>query len=106
RKKVFSTLHRLFPQTVIPIYTLMSHSTVPFADVLKRTCLQDKIARCCGVDILIALMAGFLASKVLSKRFLRWLTGQNKESASSTIALFQEVKVVVLSKKLLQAVVG
>jgi kynurenine 3-monooxygenase len=106
RKKVFSALSRLFPKTVIPGYTLMSHSTVPFADVLKRTRRQDKIARCCGVDVPIALLAGFLAGKDISKRSLRRLTRSSQQPSASNPTPLQEVKVVSSSDRVSQTAAG
>jgi kynurenine 3-monooxygenase len=104
RKKVFSTLHRFFPKTVIPIYTLMSHSTMPFADVLNRTRRQDRIAKYCGVDLPVALVAGFLASKDLGRKSLRRLAAQTQPPVPDPKFIpFQEVKVVASSEHLPKA---
>ncbi|HXA84872.1 MAG TPA: NAD(P)/FAD-dependent oxidoreductase [Candidatus Dormibacteraeota bacterium] len=101
RKKVFSTLHRFFPKTVIPIYTLMSHSTMPFADVLNRTCRQDRIARYCGVDLPVALVAGFLAGKDFGRKSLRRPAGQKQTPVPDPkFIAFQEVKVIATSEHL------
>jgi kynurenine 3-monooxygenase len=88
RKKVFSALHRLFPKTVVPIYTLMSHTTVPFVEVFNRTIRQDRIARYCGVDIPVTLVAGFLAGKDFGKRLLQRLTGQDQRPAPAKLPSF------------------
>ncbi|KAJ3210189.1 hypothetical protein HDU67_005572 [Dinochytrium kinnereticum] len=36
RKKVESFLHRYFPKSVIPLYTMVSFSRIPYADALER----------------------------------------------------------------------
>lgn len=36
RKYVEGSLHVLFPNTIIPLYTMVSFSTIPYAQVIKR----------------------------------------------------------------------
>jgi kynurenine 3-monooxygenase len=36
RKKVEGLLHRIFPKTVIPLYTMVSFSRIPYSEALRR----------------------------------------------------------------------
>ena len=36
RKKVEGLLHRIFPETVIPLYTMVSFSRIPYSEALRR----------------------------------------------------------------------
>jgi len=41
RKKVEQALHQLFPDRVTPLYNLVSFSTVPYTEALRRGCALD-----------------------------------------------------------------
>jgi kynurenine 3-monooxygenase len=72
RKRTSILLNRLFPRAYVPIYTLISHSTVPYADCVERAARQDRIARWLGVDLLVAAMSlGILARQLLGRRRAR-----------------------------------
>ncbi|MFD0201593.1 MULTISPECIES: FAD-dependent oxidoreductase [Saccharothrix] len=43
RKKVDLALHRLFPNGWVPLYTLISHTTVPYGEALARARRQDRV---------------------------------------------------------------
>jgi kynurenine 3-monooxygenase len=43
RKRLDLTIHRLFPQAWIPLYTMIAHTTIPYADALARSRRQDRI---------------------------------------------------------------
>jgi hypothetical protein len=77
---------------------------MPFADVLNRTRRQDRIAKYCGVDLPVALVAGFLASKDLGRKSLRRLAAQTQPPVPDPKFIpFQEVKVVASSEHLPKA---
>ncbi|MGE5322036.1 MAG: FAD-dependent oxidoreductase [Actinomycetota bacterium] len=63
RKKLIAGGHWLFPKAVVPLYTMMSHTTIPFAEALRKSKLQDRRMRYFGSDIAVPLLAGFLACK-------------------------------------------
>lgn len=63
RKKLIAGGHWLFPKAVVPLYTMMSHTTLPFAEALHRSKLQDRRMRYFGTDLAVLLLAGFLACK-------------------------------------------
>ncbi|MEV4067672.1 FAD-dependent oxidoreductase [Nonomuraea dietziae] len=44
RKKTDRALHRLFPRAWVPLYTLVSHTTTPYGDALRRARVQDRVA--------------------------------------------------------------
>jgi kynurenine 3-monooxygenase len=53
RKRTSIFLNRLFAQHSIPLYTMVSHSTLPYADCLARARRQDRIARWLGLDLVV-----------------------------------------------------
>jgi kynurenine 3-monooxygenase len=68
RKRISILLNRLFPRAYVPIYTLVSHSTVPYADCVERAARQDRLARWLGIDLLVgALGLGLMAGQLLGR---------------------------------------
>jgi kynurenine 3-monooxygenase len=63
RKKIELLLNRLFPTTWIPLYTLVSHTTMPYADAVKRVEKQNRRANLLGLNVAIGLVASALAIK-------------------------------------------
>jgi len=63
RKKVDRLLSTVLPGRFIPLYTLISHTTIPYADAIERAKKQNRIARCFGVDLLLGFLAGALISR-------------------------------------------
>lgn len=43
RKKLDLAIHRIFPNTWLPLYSMITHSTIPYGDALIRSQRQDKI---------------------------------------------------------------
>lgn len=43
RKKIDMALHRLAPELWRPLYTMVSHSTTPYADAVHRARVQDRV---------------------------------------------------------------
>jgi len=58
RKKLDSVLHKLFQDSWMPLYTLISHTTIPYADALDRYEKQCRRGRLLGLDIALATVAG------------------------------------------------
>jgi kynurenine 3-monooxygenase len=48
RKQADLLLNRLFPRTWLPLYTMVSHTTMPYADALARARKQDRLATLIG----------------------------------------------------------
>ena len=61
RKQIDIILNRLFPNTWIPLYTLISHSAVPYADAIERVKKQDRIIKWLGLDLLLSVFAEVMA---------------------------------------------
>lgn len=56
RKKIDFTLHKLFPKRWVPLYTMISHSTLPYADAVERARKQERLLTFCGVTLLLNLL--------------------------------------------------
>jgi kynurenine 3-monooxygenase len=56
RKRIQILLHKLFPHWYIPLYTLITFTTVPYATARKRVHVQDWVIRGIGGGILLLLM--------------------------------------------------
>ncbi|HEX6185058.1 MAG TPA: NAD(P)/FAD-dependent oxidoreductase [Pyrinomonadaceae bacterium] len=58
RKKVDIALNSLLPQMWVPLYTMMSHTTMPYAEAVRRFRKQSRVARLLGLDIVLLSVAG------------------------------------------------
>lgn len=54
KKEVDITLNKFFP-VWLPLYTLISHTTIPYADAVRRAQIQDRIGKWMGVGLLIRM---------------------------------------------------
>jgi kynurenine 3-monooxygenase len=63
RKRVDAALNRLFPNTWLPIYTMIAHTTMPYGDALARARRQDRILAAAGVAMVC--VAAIIAWSVL-----------------------------------------
>jgi len=43
RKRLDLTIHRLWPRAWVPLYTMISHTTIPYGEALARSRRQDRI---------------------------------------------------------------
>ncbi|MEV0623428.1 NAD(P)/FAD-dependent oxidoreductase [Nonomuraea sp. NPDC050404] len=70
RKRLDLMLHKAFPRTWVPLYTLVSHTTVPYGEALRRARRQDRAAAAVAAALAAAgagvAVAGLLA--VLGRR--------------------------------------
>lgn len=53
RKKLDLLLHRLFPRRWVPLYSMVVHTTIPYAEALARWRRQQTLLRRLGVDALL-----------------------------------------------------
>ncbi|KJE92841.1 kynurenine 3-monooxygenase [Capsaspora owczarzaki ATCC 30864] len=69
RKKLDSLLHSLMPNTFIPLYTMVTFSRIPYAEVIERQKWQDRVVSRAGYLLLGAsvLGAALLAKQRLTK---------------------------------------
>jgi len=69
RKRVMIALNRLVAGAMVPIYTLVSHSNVPYAECVQRVRKQERIARLLGLEVLVAAVSVWI---YLHDRGTRW----------------------------------
>jgi len=50
KKKIEATLHALFPERWIPLYTMVTFTTLPYAEALRRAAAQDALLDAIGLD--------------------------------------------------------
>ena len=55
RKRVDLLLHRLFPERWIPLYNMVVHTTMPYAEALRRHRRQEALLRRLGVHALLSV---------------------------------------------------
>ena len=77
RKKMDSVLHKLFQDSWMPLYTLISHTTIPYADALDRYERQCRRGRLLGLDIALATVAGC----IYGDQIIRSLFSHDQHSA-------------------------
>lgn len=77
RKKMDSVLHKLFQKSWMPLYTLISHTTIPYADALDRYERQCRRGRLLGLDIALGTLAGCIYGDQVIRSFF----GNDKHSA-------------------------
>ena len=60
RKKLDVSLNRLWPNTWLPLYTMIAHTTMPYGEALARSRRQERILRSviAGTGVLAAMGAG------------------------------------------------
>jgi kynurenine 3-monooxygenase len=56
QKQVDFLLHRWFPERWLPPYTMVVHSTMPYAEALRRADRQARIRRLLGIDLAILVL--------------------------------------------------
>jgi kynurenine 3-monooxygenase len=61
KKKLGHAMHRLFPRAFVPLYNMVSFSTIPYAEARKRADLQSKIVRGLGIGLLAIVILLILA---------------------------------------------
>merc|ERR1712137_1141980 len=69
RKSIESVVHRIMPNTFIPLYSMVAFSTIPYHKVIERDQKQSKIFDCClfvGTIVLVVPPFRNSASNLLS----------------------------------------
>lgn len=61
RKRVTLALARCVPAVWIPLYTMVSHTDMPYDAAVRRARMQERIGRWLGLDILVVLVAAWSA---------------------------------------------
>jgi kynurenine 3-monooxygenase len=57
RKSTSIFFNKLLGQHSLPLYTMVSHSNLPYADCVERARRQDRIARFLGLDLVVGAVA-------------------------------------------------
>ena len=77
RKKVELGLNRLMPRVWMPLYTMVTHTTMPYADAVAKAKKQERIARLLGIDLVV----GLLALLIVLTKMLKASTGAASRQA-------------------------
>jgi kynurenine 3-monooxygenase len=56
-KHVEKGIHRLFPKTFVPLYTMVTFSRTPYAQAVRRARRQWDAVKAAGVALLLILLA-------------------------------------------------
>lgn len=57
RKRTSIFLNKLFRQHSVPLYTMISHSNIPYAEAVERHRRQERIARWLGLDLVVGAVS-------------------------------------------------
>jgi len=57
RKRTSILLNKLFGQHSVPLYTMISHSTMPYSEAVERHRRQERIARWLGLDLVVGAVS-------------------------------------------------
>jgi kynurenine 3-monooxygenase len=66
RKKVSRLTYRLLGERAAPLYSLVSHSTIPYADCVRVARVRERVSRLFGADLAVAAFVahGLVRSRV------------------------------------------
>lgn len=71
QKKVDFALNRLFPTRWLPPYTMVVHTTMPYAEALRRADRQARLRRRLGIDLLVWLALPLAAAAAVTRKLRR-----------------------------------
>jgi kynurenine 3-monooxygenase len=60
-KRIDNTLHRLFPTWYLPLYTMISFTTIPYADALERSRQQNRVVLGIVAGVFLLTFAAVIA---------------------------------------------
>ncbi|HEX2270518.1 MAG TPA: NAD(P)/FAD-dependent oxidoreductase [Pyrinomonadaceae bacterium] len=69
RKKMDMVLHKLLADSWLPLYTLITHTTIPYEDAIERYRRQCRIGRLLGMDLALLALAGWIQGAHTVKQF-------------------------------------
>jgi kynurenine 3-monooxygenase len=73
RKRTGIALNRLLRKSALPIYTMVSHTNIPYAECVERARRQDRVARWLGLDLVVWLVSlAVYARRRLLRRQAPW----------------------------------
>ncbi len=62
-KQVALLANRVLGDRAMPLYTMVSHSTIPYADCVRRARRQERVARLLGADLAIGAVAATMVAR-------------------------------------------
>lgn len=68
RKKMDMVLHKVLADSWLPLYTLITHTTIPYADAIERYRRQCRIGRMMGMDVALLALAGWIQGEQALKQ--------------------------------------
>jgi kynurenine 3-monooxygenase len=68
RKRIGLLLNRVLGDRALPLYTMISHTSIPYAECVRRARRADRVARLLGIDLAV----GVLAVAIALDRRARW----------------------------------
>jgi kynurenine 3-monooxygenase len=93
RKRTSIFLNKLFRQHSVPLYTMISHSTMPYAEAVERHHRQERIARWLGLDLVVwavslnVRLRTALARRRAARRNQEAVAAGHEETVVQTVAV-------------------
>lgn len=89
RKRTSILLNKLFRQHSVPLYTMISHDTIPYTEAVERHRRQERIARWLGLDLIVwAVSLNVRLRTALAKRRAARLARETEgETVVQTVAV-------------------
>ncbi len=87
RKRTSIFLNKLFRQHSMPLYTMISHTTMPYAEAVERHRRQERLARWLGLDLVVWLVSlnVRLRTVLAKRRAARLAKAAEAEGRKSTV---------------------
>ncbi|HEY6802118.1 MAG TPA: NAD(P)/FAD-dependent oxidoreductase [Pyrinomonadaceae bacterium] len=71
RKQLDSVLHKLLGDSWMPLYTLIAHTNIPYADALDQYKRQCRRGQLMGLDVALGTLAGCIYGEKVIRSFFR-----------------------------------
>lgn len=88
RKRTSIFLNRLFGQHSVPLYTMISHSTMPYSECVEKHERQERIARWLGLDLVLAMVSLWVRVRVVrAAKQVRAVADRGQAAATIAVPL-------------------
>jgi kynurenine 3-monooxygenase len=78
RKSLEIKLNRIFPNLYVPLYSLVTHTTTPYADAVERCMRQDRLLRLMGLNAVLPLIAAWALLAQWRSRLSQWMESRSR----------------------------
>jgi kynurenine 3-monooxygenase len=96
RKKVEIGLNKAFPRLWVPLYTMMTHTTIPYADALAQFNRRNRIARWLGMDIaLVSTATLMVVGRFIRKHAPGKARRAAKNNGNGSVALWRRLSFIL-----------